>query len=38
MGTFAGDADLLDGSVGDVTEKVELRSGLLLTEPLVLLA
>ena len=38
MGAFASDADLLDSSIGDVVEQVELCSSLLLTEPLVLLA
>ena len=38
MRAFAGDADLLDGSVGDVVEQVELRSSLLLASSLVLLS
>ena len=37
VGTFASDGELLDGSVGDIVEQVELRSSLLLTESLVLL-
>jgi hypothetical protein len=38
MRAFAVDADLLDGSVSDVVEQVELRSSLLLASSLVLLA